>query len=511
MFKIFFVEDEAHIRDSIRETMDWNAVGFEYAGDAPDGESAVSAIRRVKPDIVITDIRMPFVDGLELTRIIRGEFPEIRIIILSGYNDFSYAQKAISLGVSEYLLKPISPVELVRALNKVALGMRSEGENGVSPEYRSIVIRKSFLRDLLKGTISPTEVISGIKEFDVSMEGRFYVAAAVKLEANGANLPEVFSEISDRHFSFIVEVERNEYGLVFQGEDDIEAEKHAVCLLARAKTKFVHQPDRRLYSGIGAAAERAHEISRSFREAETACNYAVFTSTPEPCLIKNVRNDIEALSASGLGLAECLGRARELMQCGDIGEISKYAREIKNLASQGAAIHYAYIDILMTAARTLREMEANSGEILPELSVMGAKAFAIDNPEALENAVKKICESVITYRVKYLTNRRHKLVADAKRFIDKNYPNAELSLQNVASEAHVSPTYFSAVFSRETGETFSDYLSRVRVTNAMKALRTTSLPAAEIAEMVGYNDPLYFSRVFKRAVGVSISEFRKGK
>ena len=123
-YKVFLVEDEIVAREGIRDHINWQAAGLEFCGEAPDGEIALPLIRAIKPDILITDIRMPFVDGLELCRIVRESMPWIKIIILSGYDEFSYAQEAIKLGVTEYLLKPIGAQDLLKALKKVTVGAK---------------------------------------------------------------------------------------------------------------------------------------------------------------------------------------------------------------------------------------------------------------------------------------------------------------------------------------------------------------------------------------------------
>ena len=120
MLKVFLVEDEVVMRNGIKNNIPWEQEGFEFAGEASDGELAYPLIKKEKPDILITDIRMPFMDGLELSRLVKKELPQIKIIILSGYNEFDYAKTAINIGVTDYLLKPISSAKLLEAVKKVA-------------------------------------------------------------------------------------------------------------------------------------------------------------------------------------------------------------------------------------------------------------------------------------------------------------------------------------------------------------------------------------------------------
>lgn len=131
MIKVFLVEDETIIRNAIHEMIPWNKYGFELVGEAGDGEIALPMIRKEKPDVLITDIKMPFMDGLSLSKLIRKEMPDIKIVIISGYDDFTYAQQAISLGVEQYLLKPITKTGFIEVLEEINEKYEKENEQKI--------------------------------------------------------------------------------------------------------------------------------------------------------------------------------------------------------------------------------------------------------------------------------------------------------------------------------------------------------------------------------------------
>ena len=124
--KVFLVEDEIVVREGIKKNINWQQEGFEFAGEASDGELAYPLIQSAKPDILITDIKMPFMDGLELSRLVKKELPDIKILVLSGYNEFEYAKEAINIGITEYLVKPISGAKLLETVKKVAITIEEE-------------------------------------------------------------------------------------------------------------------------------------------------------------------------------------------------------------------------------------------------------------------------------------------------------------------------------------------------------------------------------------------------
>lgn len=522
MFTIFLVEDEVNIRQSIRDTLDWEAAGFEYQGDAPDGELALKAIRKLRPDIVITDIKMPFVDGLELAELVRSELPDTRIIILSGHGDFAYAQKAIRLGVVEYLLKPISPMELMKAVNRVAAELQESLASGAGATPSQKVAqrkkRNDFLQQLLSGGVVPSEVFARVTELGLPFRDHYFLVASLKHNRKGRDIDmevrmaEELDQIAQFRHAVVHEQGKGEFAVIFQGESGKELDRRAHDGVAGFVEYCRNSLEIDVFAGIGGATERLHELNRSLRESEAGCNYAIFTGAREPVFFSHIRGGD---ADPGLVLAERLEKAGEFFQKGEPSEVAEYARDIRLVAAEvgvgGMGLHYAYIDILMTAGRFLKSMHVEPETVLPEFTSFGQSAFAISSPEQLEGGVAEIYGRVVAYRKKHLAGRYNDLLGRAKEYIDGNYGDPELSLNMVAMHVHVSPTHFSTVFSREVGETFSDYLSRVRMDNAMRLLKTTSMSAAEISRMVGYKDPQYFSRVFKRSSGVSIRTFRAGR
>ena len=164
MIKVFLVEDEYAIREGIKKSVDWEKNGFELVGEAGDGEMAFPKILKTKPDILITDIRMPFMDGLELATLVKKELSDIKIVVLSGYDDFNYAKKAISIGVEEYILKPVSGENLLKELGKIAESIKAHRQEEQArekylqdmEEIRALE-RQKFIHDMIDGKISMQE------------------------------------------------------------------------------------------------------------------------------------------------------------------------------------------------------------------------------------------------------------------------------------------------------------------------------------------------------------------
>lgn len=165
MLKIFLAEDEIVMREGIRNNIAWQEEGFEFVGEASDGELAYPMIQKLKPDILITDIRMPFMDGLELSRIVKQELPDTSILILSGYGEFDYAKEAISIGVEDYLLKPVTSAQLLEAIRRIAekiYGRRGRQEETKNEKEQRTLTKRRLFRHIVSGEHSFSEVLKEV-------------------------------------------------------------------------------------------------------------------------------------------------------------------------------------------------------------------------------------------------------------------------------------------------------------------------------------------------------------
>ena len=188
MFTIFLVEDEYAVRERMKRSINWEENGFILIGEAGDGEIAYSKILENKPDIVITDIKMPFMVGLELSRLLRESMPQIKILILSGYDDFKYAKEAISIGVTDYLLKPITSKKLIEAIKKVSFIIEKERveekqlkKQLLSQEISHNQAKKSFYNELVTCRYTPIELINRAKELDIELVASSYNIILIKV------------------------------------------------------------------------------------------------------------------------------------------------------------------------------------------------------------------------------------------------------------------------------------------------------------------------------------------
>jgi two-component system response regulator YesN len=209
MYSVFLVDDEPIVLEGIRTKIDWESAGFTFAGEATDGEIALSMIHEIKPDILITDIKMPFMDGLELSRLVKKEMPGIRIVVLSGYDDFNYAREAISIGVEEYILKPVSEESLMEELRKLADSVRAERRDDEAKikymrdrEEIRMLEQQKFLHDMIGGKLSIQDSLTLGKELGIDIAAEFYSVVLMHVfSGKGENNIDAYSVTKEEIYS----------------------------------------------------------------------------------------------------------------------------------------------------------------------------------------------------------------------------------------------------------------------------------------------------------------------
>lgn len=364
MIKIFLVEDEAIIRRGIRDNIDWKSNGFEFVGEAGDGEYAYPLILKTEPDILLTDVKMPFMDGLELSRLVKKALPKTKIVILSGYNEFDYAKEAIKIGISDYLLKPVTSTSLIDALKKVAETIREERER---------------------------------------------------------------TRLLERYF--------------------VSYEKY---------TEFLDKTD---YSGVD-------------------------------------RKLIEDFLKLG-SVEECGPFVDEYFAA--VGENNYMSLLLRQ---------YMAMDIYFCVQEFLKALKVETEEIPAELKDIKQIPKAIESVDTTMDYLKELFTFALTMRDQRSTDRYGSLIREAKNYIMENYSKSDFSLNMISTHIGVSASYFSSIFKQETGQSFVEYLTRVRIDKACELLKCTTLRTAEIGERVGYNDPHYFSSTFKKIMGQSPKDYK---
>lgn len=529
MYKVFLVDDEVIIREGIRDNVKWENTDFIFAGSASDGEMAIPMIQKIKPDILITDIKMPFMDGLQLSKIVKKTIPDMKIIILSGHDEFNFAREALSIGVEEYLLKPVRSASLLEVLERTAKQIESEKNQKMSMENIKKQLEKyvpyardKFLEELTMGMVSSAEVIENCEHFNIDILSEYYIAEIIEIESSGEdeenerqNDIAAFSRDIEEEASIdkdIIKFNKSytESVLIIKGNDCELLRKKAYSIADRIKRKFEEHSSNKITVCIGNARERIKGITQSYKDAEVVKSYKYIYG-------KNRITGFDSLKIDLFGRKEIVNLRKvdigSFMKCGTSSEIEKFTDSyISNIneaeISSPLYIHYVYIDIMLKACEYINELGGYGKKILPEASNVEKVLSEISYLDELREKIVMILKRVFEYRDNNAENKYGSIIIKAKEYINKCYSDADISLNTVASYVNVSPSHFSTIFSQETGENFIEYLTGVRIKKAMELLKSTKQKTADISYGVGYNDSHYFSFIFKKIVGMTPREYR---
>ena len=538
--KVFLVEDEMVIRRGIKNSIDWEKEGYIFCGEASDGELAYPMIIKEKPDILITDIRMPFMDGLELCKLVKKELPNIKILILSGYDEFDYAKEAIRLGVTEYLLKPISSGKLLEALNGVSESIRREKEDKdlvrkYMEEMRENTEheKQKFFEQMIAGNLSMADALETGKKYEINLSAGMYNLLLFRFTLGKENRKsgellgeaEYAIEKLTERLEYVFEFQRGVEGWAFLlMADNEEQMSERVKELSKDLEEIMKNYSTIAYfGGIGQPVARLRELEESFREAERALA-ARFTmelnriiSVEDIRMAQNVDtlDDIEITSFGEIEKTRTM--LEKFLNNGAEDEIDEfvdvYINELpeENLKSV-LMRQYIIMDAYIVMMSFCEKIEGIEGEMQAQSEELKNSMKTIQTLEEIKNYIRMLLKKIIGVRDTISGRRYSNIIEIAKDQIRKTYMSDEISLNTIAAEVGMSPSYFSSIFSKEMGKTFVEYLTEIRMDRAKELLMCSSMKTSEIGYEVGYKDPHYFSYIFKKTQNCTPKEFRaRGK
>ena len=519
-YKVFLVEDEVVTREGIRDNVDWKGCGFEFGGEATDGEMALPLIQAIKPDVLITDIKMPFMDGLQLCKIIRERMPRVKVVILSGHDEFEYAQEAIKLGVNEYLLKPITAQEMQKVMRKLAAQLdldKKEQENlkklqGQLEENQGL-LREKLLLEVVTGQISSTQAIEKGQPLGLDLVARYYSIVVLKIEMRDRSKKFDYDEyqqvqrivsglIGNNPDIYLLKKDWEELVLLIKGNIPQYIEEESNLLLGAIKNEL-EKTGYQLSVGVGTQKNRIADIYQSFLEAFVSIQNAVERGKG------NANQVVEKAELLKINKSA----VETYLNCGvkeDFEEFfDAYIQPLGDTALNSYLIkNYIFMDVVVATAKLVNNLGGNIDIVIPELNSIETILAGITTIDQLKEMTSKILVKALSFRDSQTSGQHTRVIGQAKDYIDTHFMEPDLSLYEVASQVNLSSSHFSMVFSQGTCQTFKEYLTTTRINKAKEMLRSSSLSSNDIAYQVGFNDPHYFSYVFKKNTGFSPTEFR---
>lgn len=481
VYKVFIVEDEAAIRNRIKNWTFWNEGKFCLVGDAGDGEIALKRIQNNLPDILLTDIRMPFMDGLELARQIKLRYPQVHIVLLSGYNDFEYARQAIKIGVDEYVMKPITPDKLRQVLNEIAENLRIEQIKEVQ-DIQSQSVREGlqtnaemwFAYALCHGQLDTDMAIKKAKEeYHLDLLAQYYCV----IRLCGDVKEELLQATSTMRFRR----EDGTYCCILMEKSVRRIDEKLTALEEECHRQLVHLL-------VGSIQNKITGIARSYQE---------ITSTENTHQI--ISGDLMQFDR------ECV---TDFLQSGTVDQVEAFIAPFgANETFHSNLFRYFIMTSVMAEATSfIHQLEGQPKEVLSEsFSLDAARLQQLDEWETLD-FIRRILKKTVQYRDS--ANSRVSTVQKSLYYIGEHLSKCDLSLNEVAEYVGWSPNYFSSQFKKAVGVNFVKFVTEKRLEQAKQLLQTSNKPICEIAELVGFGTVPYFNTVFKRNLSITPNDYR---
>jgi two-component system response regulator YesN len=524
-YKIIIADDEADTREGIVSRIDWKSLGYSQAIEAENGQDALEKAELEKVDVVLTDIKMPFMDGLEMSRRLALLCPGVKVVVLSGFDEFEYAQEAIRLNVVEYVLKPVNVAELSEVLRRVKDILDGEinqkrNIEGLRESYRMALplMRERFLTELMWGAVPGSQIEAQVAKFGLEMrEGDVRVVVAFECEKNPKAAPVVSWELVPLSIKQLVEerLERRCRHEVFISSSAIIAvtawdNPDPIAELASVADDICAWCAKALNvtvtAGIGRSRRKLDEIHESFQEARSALEYKVVAGGGKAIYIQDMEMLKISQAAFGAREEESLlyaikfGGDRAIINC--IDELLEKAKEL------GGWQRKAHILSLLSVLCRIVEKHG-----LEEATDEDLGSFMASIGDFGEGTRERLCRICLKLGASLSAQRETVpkfLVEKAKVFIAEHFSDRDLSVERVCEHLHVSSSYFSTIFRHETGESYVKHLTGLRMAKAVELLGQSGMKTYEVARLSGYDEPNYFSYVFKKWFGVSPTRYRSG-
>lgn len=536
MLKVFLVEDESIVREGLRDNIPWEQWGYQFVGEAGDGEMALPLIQKTKPDVLLTDIKMPFMDGLSLSRLVHQEFPDMKIIIISGYDDFEYARGAIQVGAEQYLLKPITRAVLQKTLAELKTKIESEREQKSYQEKFQNEVREyeqfsrtDFFVRIFEGRMPVQDIYEEAAKLALRINAPCYNLLMFHLQERrgGENTgmeSEDFARKREELLHYFIRYPENlvfrwnvnTYGVLIQGSAE---HMPALCGRSLENVERICKPaeeNLQWYVAVGEPVERLSLLAECYSGVNHLFAYRflmpqehIFT---KELIDKNVPQGaggrIDGIEAARMD-PELI---RDFLLRGTKDEIAdfveNYLSEMKEAMQAVMFRNYLTLHIYFVTLSYAEVLGCGREEFLRLLGETSPEN--VNGAEMLPAYFCSLLEKAMALRDRESDDQSKRILKRALSYIEENFSQETLSLNSVAGEVNVSPSYFSAIFSREKQMTFVEYVTGKRMDKAKKLLRQTQMHTGEIAQEVGYKDPHYFSFVFKKTQGCTPREYRAG-
>lgn len=522
MYKVLIVDDEPFIQEGLHHIIHWEELGLEITGQAFNGAEAMKVLQATKVDILITDIKMPKMNGLELIREIRRQELPVKCIVLSGYDDFGLVKEAAKLGIENYILKPLDENELTHTLDNTINKIEAELVRQAELAKGIHIIRDNILYRWVTDDIAEDELLERAAFLNIQLEYHEYCVINMNMieenrpaKASDKNLQKsaVFDIchqlISEKHSGVLFyDLNRNIVAVLW-GDHLSDGRQLIRETLAGCASKARDILNTSLFITVGSFGDTFQKVPESYTRAKNLQEYKLILPASNIIFFddiaklaakrqEDIRIDFKVLSSY------ILGRNRNA--------ISRFIDDayfrLKGLEGiTPSYIQNVTIDLLFHVISTVKSMKSNSDALINEFRDIFSHVFEIKDADELNVWLKNTVNRYIDF-VAAEQEKTSPIIRKVLDYIQNNY-SQDISLKTLSSEFNINALYLGQLFRKETGDSFTNYLNSVRIEKAKVLLLNTNYKANEISSQIGYVNPNYFYTLFKKMTGVSPSEFKK--
>ncbi len=530
-YSVLLVDDEEDVIRIIMKKLDWESMGLTIIGHAANGVEALEMAEELSPDIVMTDIKMPYMDGLTLCKKLKELSRTIRVIIFSGFDEFEYAKEAIKMEAAEYLLKPVNAVELKEVFERVKNDLDRElDEKRNTDKLRAYymeslpVLQESFYMALLEGRIAPEQIGRYMDSYQVQLKGPYYVVTVLHISQQSleeeSRMDPFLQAVSVRKFAEEqVEDRWRSRVVIYLGDIIMISQMHS----REEMLEYTNEMDRlcrmakkvcnaRITAGIGYLCDNLEQLPLSYQGAKQAVSYRVLYGNTRAISISEVEPAEHAELNWEDVYSTYIQQIMKKVRIGEGDELEKAISQFTEWLSGEQISMQKYRIVMMELVAELFRFTA-SHNLNPE-NVFGgngdvySQVLQMESAEVLDRWLRRVCTNLQNDVMNERQDSTKFFVKNAEEYVKEHFADQDLGVDEVCRKLNVSAAYFSTIFKKETGKTFVRYLTDYRMEKAVNMLMTGNEKTYVIAEKVGYAEPNYFSYVFKKQFGMSPSKYK---
>lgn len=527
LYNVLLVDDEADVLQAMKKKIDWEALGFCLAGTAENGQEALEMAEQLHIDVVMTDIKMPYMDGLTLCKNLKQSYRNMKVIIYSGFDDFEFAREAVHLEAEEYLLKPISAGDMEAAFSKVRKKLDQEYDeyrnlNRLSEYYRKSLpaMREQLVMGILEGRIAGERARAVMETYEICLDSPFYVVAALYMDVNPReeqpqpaqlftlSLKDMVQDYLKNRTRFFSTAFLDQVIVIFMLDEREEIDQVLYHLDQICKMGF-RVLKSSVTAAVGQICANTDALHTSYEEAVNAMEYRSILGSGQVLYI----NDIEPCSEENILVTE--HEFQNLVHAVKLGNrdetnaaIAQIMDSIRKEPISPGQYQLLFMELLSELMKIGRAYKLHPNQIFGEHAGSWQELYRMVTVDELEGWLQEVCTNLRHVLRHERRDSAARLTEQAKAYIEEHYKESDLSADSLCRCLNVSAAYFSTIFKREVGMSFVAYLTKIRLEHALELLRTTEDKTYIIASRVGYMEPNYFSYVFKKQYGISPSKYR---